>query len=68
MSYVPTNGTLNLPHVVEDINGNILVLTYNWMMAHQFRRYQDGFMMNVCTIRRANEDDVASFNRRLGYC
>lgn len=68
MSYVPTNETLNLPHVVEDINGNILVLTYNWMMAHQFRRYQDGFMMNVCTIRLADEDDVASFMRRLGDC
>ncbi|AFH21065.1 hypothetical protein CL97_gp181 [Cronobacter phage CR9] len=68
MSYEPCKETLNVPHVVEDINGNILCLTYNWLMAHQFRRYQDGFMMNTCTIRPANEDDVASFMRRLGDC
>lgn len=62
MSYVPTNETLNLPHVVEDINGNILVMTYNWMKAQDFRKYQEAFLM----IRLANEDDVASFMRRLG--
>lgn len=66
MFYVPTEETINLPHVVEDTNGNILALTYNWLTAHQFCRY--GFMMNVCTLRLANEDDVASFNRRLGDC
>ena len=68
MSYVPTEETLYVPHVVEDINGNILVLTYNWMKARDFAKYQDRFMMNVCTVRPADEDDVASFMRRLGDC
>lgn len=68
MSYVPSKETMNLPHIVEDINGNILSLTYNWTMAHQFRRHQEGFLMNSCTVRPANEDDVASFMRRLGDC
>lgn len=64
MSYVPTNDTLHLPHVVEDINGNILVMTYNWMKAQDFRKYQEAFLI----IRLADEDDVASFMRRLGDC
>lgn len=68
MFYVPSEETINLTHVVEDINGNILCLTYDWLTAHQFRRYQDAFMMSTCTVRLANEDDVASFNRRLGDC
>lgn len=68
MSYVPSTETLNLPHVVEDINGNILCLTYNWMKARDFAKYQDRFMLNTCTVRPADEDDVASFMRRLGDC
>lgn len=65
MSYVPSEQTLNAPHVVQDINGNILCLTYNYSQARQFSRWQDAFMMNTCTVRPANEDDVASFMRRL---
>lgn len=68
MSYVPTQETMNVPHVVEDINGNILAMTYNWAQAQGLRKYQDRFLMNVCTVRPANEDDVASFMRRLGDC
>lgn len=68
MSYEPCKETLNVPHVVEDINGNILCLTYNYGKASQFSRWQNAFMLNVCTIRPANEDDVASFMRRLGDC
>lgn len=66
MFYEPTEETMNLPHVVEDINGNILALTYNWAMAHQFAKYQDRFMRVSALCRPANEDDVASFMRRLG--
>lgn len=68
MSYVPSEETLNVPHVIEDINGKILCLTYNYAQARQFSRWQDSFMLNVCTIRPADEDDVASFMRRLGDC
>lgn len=68
MSYVPSEQTLNVPHVVQDINGNILCLTYNYDEARQFSRWQDAFMMNTCTICPANEDDIASFLRRLGDC
>lgn len=66
MSYVPTNETLNVPYVIEDINGNILVMTYNWgqaeFVARKFRRHL------AIIIRPADEDDVASFMRRLGDC
>lgn len=59
---------LTSPHVVQDINGNILTLTYNYAQARQFSRWQDAFMMNTCTVRPADGDDIASFNRRLGDC
>lgn len=65
MSYVPSEETPNATHVVEDINGNMLALTCNWYQAHQLSRYQDGFLMNTCIVRLANEDDVAAFGRRL---
>lgn len=66
MSYVPTNETINFPHVVEDINGNVLALLHNWYQARQFSKFQDGFLLTTTIVRPANEDDVASFNRRLG--
>lgn len=66
MFYEPTKEALNVPHVVEDIYGNILALTYNWSQAHQFANHQDRFMMVAVRCRPANEDDIASFNRRLG--
>lgn len=65
MCYVPSEENMNNTHVVEDINGNILVLTCDWMTAHQFHRYQDIFMMRTCIVRLANEDDVATLGRRL---
>lgn len=68
MFYEPTEETINLPHVVEDINGNVLGLLHNWYQAHQFAKLQDRYLLNTCTCRPANEDDVASFMRRLGDC
>ncbi|QQG33464.1 hypothetical protein [Pectobacterium phage PcCB7V] len=68
MSYEPSVETFNVPHVVQGINGNILTRTYNYAQARQFSRWQDAFMMNTCTVRPADEDDVASFMRRLGDC
>lgn len=67
MSYVPTKETVNLPHVVEDIDGNIRAMTYNREMAEFFARKLRRHVA-VVTTRPANEDDVASFNRRLGDC
>lgn len=68
MSYAPSDETINLPHVVEDINGNVLALTPNWAQAHCLARYQDRFLMVSTIIRLANEDDIGWFNRRLGDC
>lgn len=66
MSYAPSNETINLPHVVEDINGNVLALTPSWAQAHRLARYQDRFLMDSTTIRLANKDDLAWFKRWLG--
>lgn len=68
MSYVPSKETLNVPHVIQDINGNIRALTYNWAQAQQYASYQDRYLGNTCTVHPADEDDVASFMRRLGDC
>lgn len=65
MFYEPTEETMNLTHVVEDVNGEVLVVACNWMTARQFRRYQDVFLLKTCTIRLANEDDLAALGRGL---
>lgn len=66
MSYEVTEETLNVPHVIEDINGNIRAMTYNWGQAEFVARKYRGHL--VVIVRPANEDDVASFMRRLGDC
>lgn len=57
---------MNKSHVVVDTDGNVLMLTYNHRTAALAARFWNRSLPVNCTVRLANEDDVASFNRRLG--
>lgn len=64
--YMEPIEAFNFPHVVEDINGNVLALTYNIVQARFIARKYDSFMAVSTHVRPANEDDVNSFRLRLG--
>lgn len=68
MSYVPSEETFNLPHVVVDSNGDVMLLTFNHRTAALAARFWNRSLPVTCTVRPADEDDVASFMRRLGDC
>lgn len=53
----------DVPHVIESYDGTIVAVARNLDMAESLAPSSvEGF----CVIRRANEDDIASFNRLLG--
>lgn len=65
MSYVPSEENFNSPHVVVDSNGDVMLLTFNHRTAALAARFWNRSLPVVCTVRPADEDDIAAFGRRL---